>query len=56
VIFYMLFTWYMKSMTEDVDLELTLKDNVVEYTVVSLLYNGMGTRNEVALASPLPNA
>ena len=31
VIFYMLFTWYMKSMTEDIDLELTLKDNIVEY-------------------------
>ena len=37
VIFYMLFTWYMKSLTEDVDLELTFKDNAVESCYTSTL-------------------
>ena len=37
VIFYMLFTWYMKSMTEDIDLKLTLKDNAIESRYISPL-------------------
>lgn len=33
MIFYLLFTFYMKSMLDNVDIELTLNNNAVEYTV-----------------------